>query len=71
MKTPEAVSGPRTDEGKALLWIAGKCLEALEPELERRDLVRVIRTIYDLASDFDDEEDDDVTQDSTQQASSA
>jgi hypothetical protein len=45
-------------ERKALIEIAGKCLAALDPELERRDLVAVIRGIYAVSSDFPSPDED-------------
>jgi hypothetical protein len=53
----------RSDETKAFFEIADLCLQGLEPELERRELVGIVRSIYNVASDFtelaslDDEDD--------------
>jgi hypothetical protein len=45
-------------ERKALIDICSTCLEALEPENERFDLVVAIRSIYDRASDFPSPDED-------------
>ena len=49
-QTANGLSGER----KALIAIAGRCLAALDPELERTDLIAVLRDLYAISSDFPD-----------------